>query len=95
VKILRLVDRLRGVYTVPVNDGAGLLDGKEIFTPPEPFPTPPIQKEAADRIEELERVTKRLLKLVGDMMPGVRHIALPDYQLLNDAQVEAEEALRE
>lgn len=29
---LRLVDRLRGIYTMPVNDGLGLLDGKDTFT---------------------------------------------------------------
>lgn len=53
---LRLTDRLRGIYTVPVNDGAGLLNGKDTFTPAEPFFTPPVQKEAADRIEHLESV---------------------------------------
>lgn len=29
---LRLVDRLRGIYVLPVNDGLGLLDGKDTFT---------------------------------------------------------------
>jgi hypothetical protein len=51
---LRLVDRLRGIYTISVNDGAGPLNGKDTFTPAEPFPTTPIKKEAADRIEQLE-----------------------------------------
>jgi hypothetical protein len=50
---LRLVDRLRGIYTIPVNDGAGPLNGKMTFTPEEPFFVPPIQKEAADEIERL------------------------------------------
>ena len=48
-----LVDRLRGIYTVPVNDGAGLLNGKDTFT--STFDVPPIHKEAAARIEQLQR----------------------------------------
>lgn len=48
-----LVNRLRGIYTVSVNDGAGLLDGKDTFT--RHFVTPPIQLEAADRIATLEK----------------------------------------
>ena len=48
-----LVDRLRGVYTVPVNDGAGPLNGSDTFT--RRFETPPIQHEAAARIEALEQ----------------------------------------
>ena len=54
-----LINRLRGIYTVPVNDGAGLLNGKDTFT--QTFDTPPISKEAANAIEwlidELETVT--------------------------------------
>ena len=53
-----LVNRLRGVYVLPVNDGAGLLDGKATFT--RNFPTVPIQLEAADYIEELERTMETL-----------------------------------
>jgi hypothetical protein len=49
-----LVDRLRGIYAVPVNDGAGLLNGKDTFT--RSFPMPPICKEAADEIERLRPV---------------------------------------
>lgn len=48
-----LVDRLRGIYNIPVNDGAGPLDGKDTYT--REFGTTPIQSEAADRIEQLER----------------------------------------
>ena len=43
--------RLKGVYTVPVNDGAGLLDGKDEFT--REFDVPPINLEAAALISEL------------------------------------------
>lgn len=66
---LRLVDRLRGIYTVPVNDGAGLLDGKDTFTPSEPFFTPPVQKEAAERIELLEAA-------YADAISALRYIRL-------------------
>jgi len=48
-----LVNRLRGIYTVKVDDGAGLLDGKDTYT--RVFDElPPIHGEAANRIEELE-----------------------------------------
>jgi hypothetical protein len=52
-----IVDRLRGIYRIPITDGLGAVKGSE-----EPdnenefvrkFETPPIQKEAADEIEEL------------------------------------------
>jgi hypothetical protein len=42
-----------------------------------------------ENCKDLLEATEMLLKLVGDMMPGVRYIALPDYALLNDAQVKA------
>lgn len=51
VEIRNLMDRLRGIYTVPVNDGAGLLNGKDTFT--QTFQVSPIQREAADMIERL------------------------------------------
>ena len=37
--------------------------------------------------------THRLLALVGQLMPGVKHIALQNYAELNDAQIAAESAL--
>jgi hypothetical protein len=46
-----LINRLRGTYTVPVNDGAGLLDGKNTFT--RSFTPSPINVEAADALERL------------------------------------------
>lgn len=48
---LDLVDRLRGQYHLPVNDGAGPLNGSMTFS--REFPTPPIQKEAAAELERL------------------------------------------
>ena len=47
-----LLSRLRGVYSVPVNDGGGLLEGKDTFT--RTFPATPINLEAADAIEALQ-----------------------------------------
>ncbi len=49
---LRLVDRLRGIYTIPVNDGAGPFNGSDTFTCE--FETPPIQKEAAAVIDAMK-----------------------------------------
>jgi hypothetical protein len=47
-----LVNRLRGIYTVPVNDGAGLLNGKDTYT--KVFTgLPSINEEAAKAIEDL------------------------------------------
>lgn len=46
-----LVDRLRGIYTVPVNDGAGPLNGKDTFT--QCFNVAAIKHRAADEIERL------------------------------------------
>lgn len=48
---LRLTDRLRGKYVLPVNDGAGPLNGSMTFE--RQFPTVPIQIEAADAIDAL------------------------------------------
>lgn len=65
---LDLVDRLRGQYHLPVNDGTGPLNGSMTFS--REFPTPPIQKEAADEIEQL----RALLKPFADLeMP--HHVA--------------------
>jgi len=53
---LDLVDRLRGNYHLPVNDGAGPLNGSMTFS--RQFETPPIQKEAAAEIENLRAIQK-------------------------------------
>lgn len=58
-EVRELANRLRGVYTVPVRDGAGPLNGTGTFT--REFQTPPIQHEAAKVVdayaETLERTT--------------------------------------
>lgn len=51
---LDIVERLRGKVRVPVNDGAGLLDGKDFFE--RTFPTSKAAMEAADEIERLRKV---------------------------------------
>ena len=55
-KIDNLLDRLRGKYSVPVADGAGLLDGKDTFV--RQFETPPISHEAAATIEALRAMLR-------------------------------------
>lgn len=56
-----LVNRLRGIYTIPVNDGAGPLNGSDTFT--RTFDgLPPINEEAAKRIERLEAALQAIVK---------------------------------
>lgn len=54
-----LLDRLRGIYTIPVNDGAGLLNGKDTFT--RRFFPMPICAEAAAEIERLQSLARTAL----------------------------------
>lgn len=49
---LQLVDRLRGIYILPVNDGAGPLDGKMTFD--RKYNSHPSQVIAAAALEQLE-----------------------------------------
>lgn len=53
-----LIERLRGTYRIPVNDGAGPLNGSNEFV--RFFKPTPIMVEAADRIAELEAEVARL-----------------------------------
>lgn len=58
-----LVERLRGIYRVPITDGLGPAGGLEPENPNEfvrQFETSPIQREAADEIERLRTGVKRL-----------------------------------
>jgi hypothetical protein len=67
-----LANRLLGIYNIPVNDGAGLLDGKDTFTrdfSKEHF-IPPIQKEAAKAITELALEVAQLKELLLQMSAG-------------------------
>ena len=67
-----LVQRLRGIYVLGVNDGAGLLDGKDTFT--RNFGTTPIKEEAALRIEQLEEFIRQL----GYPLEGVAYEPKPN-----------------
>ena len=58
-----LTQRLRGIYTVPVNDGDGLLDCKDTFT--RTFEVPPINHEAAACIESQEKLITELYGLLN------------------------------
>jgi len=62
---LDIVDRLRGKVRVPVNDGAGLLDGKDFFE--RTFPTSKAAMEAADEINMLRNSLRDILDAVDDM----------------------------
>ncbi len=76
VKPLRLVDRLRGIYTVAVDDGAGLLNGKDTFT--RNFPTTPINLEAAKEIERLTGLIRNVIKgnwCVTDLQEAIGEIS--------------------
>ena len=44
---------------------------------------------------EIHDLLKRAQKLIGDMMPGVRHIALQDYKELNDVQVDLGQTIKQ
>lgn len=73
-----LPERLRGIYRLGVNDGAGPLNGSDTFT--REFQTPPIQRQAADRIEQLEAELRRLVdvadNLIGELEdPGTEALA--------------------
>jgi hypothetical protein len=61
-----LVERLRGIYRVPITDGLGPVGaGEEPNNPQEfvrMFNVAPINLEAADRIEELERMLREKTK---------------------------------
>jgi hypothetical protein len=59
-----LTERLRGIYRLGVNDGAGLLDGKDTFT--RDFGTTPIKSEAADRIEALEEALIDIARMADE-----------------------------
>jgi hypothetical protein len=55
---LDIVERLRGKVRVPVNDGIGLLDGKDFFE--RTFPTSKAAMEAADEIDRLRAALKKI-----------------------------------
>ena len=50
---------------------------------------------AVDKIADLEEVLADMVQLVEDLSPGVRHIALRDYALFNEAPIRARKLLGE
>lgn len=44
--------------------------------------------------QELVDALRQMLTVYGDLMPGVRYLALQDYAILNDAPRAAEQAIR-
>lgn len=60
---LDLVDRLRGQYHLPVDDGGGPLNGSMTFS--RQFPTSPIKKEAAAEIERLRSLNADMLEALN------------------------------
>lgn len=65
VYVEELINRLRGTYNMPVNDGAGLLDGSNIHT--SLLPSTRINIESAYVIETLYAA----LKIYADTITGV------------------------
>jgi len=62
---LDITERLRGKVRVPVNDGAGLLDGKDFFE--RSFPASKCALEAAD---EIDRLRKALMPFTQAKLPS-------------------------
>lgn len=54
-----LVERLRGRYMIPIDDGCGPIDGSDVFV--QEYEVGPIQKMAANEIEQL-RAANALLR---------------------------------
>ncbi|MQX28963.1 hypothetical protein [Sinorhizobium meliloti] len=65
-----LVERLRGIYRIPITDGLGPAGGEEPDNPNEfvrTFPSPPIQIEAAAEIDRLRRELEEARKALRQM----------------------------
>ena len=66
-----LVDRLRGIYRIPITDGLGPVETSEDPNSPSEFvrtfPTPPIQLEAAAEIERLQRAAEETTVFIRTM----------------------------
>lgn len=75
-----LVNRLRGIYNIPIRDGHGPLDGSDTFT--QKFNTPEIQQRAADYIDKLEGYqpvdSEKITALIAELRAPGHHMRLPD-----------------
>lgn len=71
-----LVDRLRGIYRIPITDGLGPAGGDEPDNPDEHvrrFETPPIHHEAADEIARLRFMHEADRRVVNRWVPCPDH----------------------
>lgn len=85
-RVLDLVDRLRGIYTLAVNDGAGLLNGKDTIT--REFFVPPIHREAADEIERLRAEVAEAMSLLNALTGVLCNDAVTEIPALYERAVE-------
>lgn len=70
-----LVDRLRGIYTIPATDGEGMLNESDTFT--RRFEgLPPINEEAAKAIEHLSEMLSEVYSQCGNHRPPEKRHAL-------------------
>ncbi len=92
-----LVNRLNGIYRIPITDGLGPAGGEEPNNPNEfvrTYETPPIQKEAAARISALEAENKRLREAIKPFADEAENlVGWSDEDLLPIAEAESEETL--
>ena len=81
-----LIERLNGRYTIPVNDGAGLLNGKDTFS--RTFTVPSIQLEAAAALQrqadQLAAAQEALGKPVAWVVTASESIPYPHIERLVD-----------
>jgi len=90
-----LVDRLRGIYRIPITDGLGSAGGEEPDNPNEfvrHFDVPPINQQAALRIEELEAALEAMQQERDDALEAWRSVLKTEAKVraqLREAQAEA------
>lgn len=73
-----LINRLRGVYRIPITDGLGPAGGDEPDNPTEfvsHFETPPIHHEAAAALSALLDALTSSEERVRELEGGLRHLA--------------------
>lgn len=90
-----LIRRLRGEYRIPITDGLGAAGGEEPDNPNEfvrRFETPPIQHEAADRLEVLARMRGAAVPEGAGTFVQAGHVKFPESREEADAMILVAEA---